>query len=184
MKIDDKKVKEITKKAMKWLAIIAIVAILFTIRQTQIIAIVAAMCVLSFSIGRITPTLQNANIGFSFVKLLGMLLMYWYSPIVAALAIPFIQFCEYFGQNYWKTPLIIQLPNRALMPLYGFWILDFNIAWAGLVLLLISDIIEYLGIVVFLGKNAGNSLMYYFTDTLVNFPIIWRIAPLLTQIRL
>lgn len=152
---------------------------LFKFEQTQILGVVALMCVISFSVGRFAYVLQSANIGLSFNKLMVMMLMYWFGITVAIASALIIQLFEFVGQNYWKTPIIFQIPNIMLMPLYGFWILNYSISGAGLILLVIAEGIQWITSIFFLGKNPATITMFHFTMILFNFPFFWRIAPLL-----
>ena len=151
----------------------------FRFESTQILGIISVMCIIAFSIGRFAYVLQSANIGLSFNKLMVMLLMYWYGIPVAIVAALFIQLAEYTGQNFWKVTIVFQIPNIMLMPLYGFWILNYSITWAGMFLLIIAEAVQWFTSIFFLGKNPMTITMFHFTLILFNFPFFWRIAPLL-----
>lgn len=171
-------VKNLLKQALKWVLIGSLITLLFVIKQTQVLAVIAVMAVISFMMGLSTNVLQKSNIGLSFTKLMIMILMYWYGLKAAIFAAPLIQMTEWVGQNYYKPSMVFIIPNMMLMPLYGFWILHYDIAWSGMVLLTIANIIEVFGSM-FIAKNPVKIWMYYITNTLFNFPIFLYIAPLL-----
>lgn len=155
---------------------IALTVLFLSFKPTQIIGVVGLMCILSYSIGKFAYVLQSANIGLSFNKLMIMILMYRYGIPIAIASAFFIQMFEFVGQNYWKVPIVFQIPNVMLMPVYGFWILHYDIAWAGMLLLLIAEGIQWITSIFFLGKNPMTITMFHFTQILFNFPFFWRIA--------
>ena len=173
-----RKFKGLLKKAVKWALIAMGMTMRFMSPQTQMLAVIASFAVFSFIMGLSTNVLQKSNIGLSFTKVLVMLLMYWYGIKIAMVAGPILQMFEWVGQNYYKPSMVFILPNTFLMPLYGFWILDYSIAWAGFFVLVVANIIEIIGSL-FIAKDPVKIYMYYITNTLFNFPIYWRIAPLL-----
>ena len=140
------------------------------------IIVTIIMMVISYSIGRFGITLTNANIGISFTKFMIILLMYWFSIPTAMIIGVILYLVEFFGQNYWNTPVLIILPNILLMPLYGAWVPSFDIRWAGLVLVVVANAIETVG-TMFLGRNPAKVVMYYATNILFNIPLFWTLGP-------
>ncbi len=174
----NKNIRGILKQVLKWVVIISAIILMFLIRQTQVLGVIAVLTVVSFMMGISTNVLQKSNIGLSFAKLFVMLIMYWYGIKVAIFAAPLLQMSEWVGQNYYKPSMVFILPNMMLMPLYGFWILNYSIAWSGMIVLIIANLIEVVGSM-FIAKNPVKIWMFYITNTLFNFPIFWYIAPLL-----
>ena len=164
------------------IGLVGFAVVLFLLWQFQVsrlLLVMVTMMAISYSIGRFGITLTYANIGISFTKFMIMLLMYWFSIPAAMIIGVILYIVEFFGQNYWNSPILIILPNILLMPVYGSWITLFDIRWAGITLLIISNIIESVGTLL-LGKNPGKIIMYYVTNILFNVPIFLALGPILT----
>ena len=107
-----------------------------------------------------------------------MLLMYWFGIKVAVFAAPLLQMGEWIGQQNYSPSYAYTIPNVMLMPVYGMWILFFDIAWAGIVLLAIANIIEIF-FSRFIASEPIKVWTGYLTNFLFNVPVIWQIGPLL-----
>lgn len=167
------------KSLIVLVSLLLIIVLLWQFNVSRFLLVMCVMIAISYSVGRFGMTLTYANIGISFTKFMIILLMYWFSIPAAMIVGVMLYVVEFFGQNYWNTPILIILPNVLLMPLYGSWILAFNMSWAGLALLIVSNIIEVVGTLL-LGKNPGKVIMYYLTNVLFNIPLFWTLGPLLT----
>ncbi len=167
------------KTLLGLLGFAVILYLLWQFQVSRLLLIMGVMMAISYGIGHFGITLTYANIGISFTKFMIMVLMYWFSIPTAMVVGVILYLVEFFGQNYWNSPILIIIPNVLLMPIYGSWLTLFDIRLAGIALLIISNIIESVGTLL-LGKNPGKVIMYYFTNVLFNIPIFLALGPLLT----
>ena len=166
------------KELVRWAAVASGILLFLLIDATRIIAVIMAMCAISYATGKLGSLLTFANIGVSFSKFMIIVLMYKYGISTAIIGGTMMYLVEFLGQSYWKAPVLVIIPNIILMPLYGFWVVHSAGAWAGIILLVLSNGIETIATTL-MGVNFGKSLMYYATNVLFNIPLFFTLGPLL-----